>query len=138
LVPACTAVRVEPVDPTMRVSHVCIEDNPSVIVAGFVQIIRDGFSRHGVSTEVFSGSPPAGCELTLTYTARQSWDFVSYLSHAELRLLKAGSQVAYAEYHLRAKGGLSPMKWKSTASKMGPVVDRLLETSSRVSAPASG
>lgn len=127
LVEACTAIHVEPLDPSPRVTHVCIENNPKVVVADFLDVVRDGFSRHGISTEVYSGTVPGGCDFTLTYTARQSWDFTTYLSHAELWLWKEGKRVGYAEYHLRGKGGYSMKKWQSTTTKMGPVLDRLLE-----------
>jgi hypothetical protein len=126
LMQACTAIHIEPVDPSSRVTHVCIENNPKVVVPDFLDVIRDGFDRHGISTEVYSGAAPDSCEFTLTYTARQSWDFTSYLSQAELRMWKGGRRVAYAEYHLRGKGGYSMKKWQSTAAKMEPVLDRLL------------
>ena len=69
--------------------------------------MRDGFSRHGITTEIFSGATPAHCEFVLTYTARRSWDIGTYLSIAELRLDRRGQQAGYAEYRLRGKGGLS-------------------------------
>lgn len=106
--------------------HVCIQDNPKVAVQDFVTIVRDGFDRHGISTEVIAGSAPERCEYLLTYTALRSWDFSPYLSHAELRIERGGRQVAYAEYHLKGKGGLALNKWASTKSKMDPVIDELL------------
>jgi hypothetical protein len=123
----CTSIRVQPVESAASVKHVCIQDNPKVIVSDFVPVVRDGFARHGISTEVYSGEAPAGCDLILTYTARRSWDFAPYLSHAELRLESKGQQVAYAEYHLRGKGGYSLMKWQGTKKKMDPVIDELLQ-----------
>ena len=57
----------------------------------------------------------------------RSWDFVTYLSHAELRIEREGRQVAFAEYHLIGKGGLSLMKWASTKEKMDPVIDELFK-----------
>jgi hypothetical protein len=122
----CTAIRVQPVEPAATVKHVCIQDNPKVIVTDFLPVVIDGFARHGISTEVYSGQTPEGCEFVLTYTARRSWDFAPYLSHAELRLESKGRQVAYAEYHLRGKGGYSLMKWQGTKKKMDPVIDELL------------
>jgi hypothetical protein len=122
----CTAVTVRPVDKAAGLKHVCIQDNPKVTVSDFVTVIRDGFDRHGISTEVISGSPPANCEYLLTYTALRSWDFSPYLSHAELRIERGGRQVAYAEYHLRGKGGFALTKWAGTKSKMDPVIDELL------------
>jgi hypothetical protein len=92
-----------------------------------LSVLRDGFERHGISTEVHSGEAPSTCEFILTYTARQSWDFVTYLSHAELRIEQQGRTVASAEYHLRGKGGFSLLKWQGTRTKMDPVIDELLE-----------
>ncbi len=123
---ACTSVTVTPVAPGVRMSHVCIKDNPQVIVSDFVPVVRDGFSRHGVTTNIFSAElPPIGCEYVLTYTALRSWDFAPYLSHAELRIEKSGRQIAYGEFHLRGKGGLDASKWTGTKSKMDPVIDKL-------------
>lgn len=123
----CTAIHVQAVDPSAKLLHVCIQENPMVEVSDFIQVIRDGFDRHGISTEVFSGSKPDRCEYILTYTALRSWDLTPYLSHAELRLEKDGRQVAYAEYHLRGKGGFSLMKFQGTKDKIDPVIDEMLK-----------
>ena len=123
----CTSIQVQPIDRSVNLKHVCIQENPKVIVADFVTVLRDGFDRHGISSEVFSGAKPERCEYVLTYTALQSWDFSTYLSHAELRLESKGRKVAYAEYHLSGKGGFSLMKWQSTKTKMDPVIDDLLK-----------
>jgi hypothetical protein len=69
---------------------------------------------------------PEHCDAILTYTARRSWDFVTYLSHAEIWLELDGLTVGYAKYHLRAKGGFSLLKWRGTRSKIDPVLDELL------------
>lgn len=61
----------------------------------------------------------------MTYTALQSWDFTTYLSHAELRLYKENLRIGYGIYHLDG-GGLSLMKWGSVKSKMTPVVNEML------------
>jgi len=123
----CTAVSVRPVEPAAQLKHVCIENNPKVTVPGFLDVIKEGFERHGISTETYSAATPENCEYTLNYTARRSWDFVPYLSVAELDLRKNGTEIASADYHLRMKGGLSLMKWKGTKSKMDPVIDELLK-----------
>jgi hypothetical protein len=127
LLSACTSVTVRPVDPSLNMRLVCIQENPKVQVSDFVQVVRDGFDRHGIATEVFAGQRSEKCEYTLTYTALRSWDFTPYLSHAELRIEKNGRQVAYAEYHLIGKGGLSLTKWASTKEKIDPVIDALLK-----------
>lgn len=123
----CTAINVRAVDPSVQLLHVCIQENPKVKVSDFIQVLRDGFDRHGISTEVFSGSKPDRCEYMLTYTALRSWDITPYLSVAELRLEKDGRQVAYAEYRLRGKGGFSLMKFQGTKAKIDPVIDEMLK-----------
>lgn len=127
LLSACTSVIVRPVDSSLGIRHVCIQENPKVLVSDFIPVVRDGFDRHGIATEVYSGTKPEKCEYTLTYTALRSWDFAPYLSHAELRLEKDGRQIGYGEYHLKGKGGLSLTKWASTKEKMDPVLDGLLK-----------
>jgi hypothetical protein len=127
LAAGCTSISVRPVDHSLGMRHVCIQENSRVRVVDFVPVLRDGFDRHGVATEVFTGLKPERCEYVLTYTALRSWDFSPYLSHAELKIEKDGRQVAYAEYHLKGKGGLSLTKWASTREKMDPVIDELFK-----------
>lgn len=122
----CTAVTVKPVDPSLAINYVCIENNPRVIVTDFVDVLRDGFNRHGIATELTSGGRLRQCEYVLRYTALQSWDMAKYLSHAELRLESNGRQIASADYHLKGKGGFSLTKWGDTKTKMDPVIDELL------------
>jgi hypothetical protein len=122
----CTSISVQPLDISPRPTHVCIESNPKVLVTDFVPVVQDGLTRHGMSSQVFRGVPPANCDLVLSYTARRSWDFAPYLAQAELWLRQDGKQVGYAEYHLVGGGGLSLMKWQGTKTKMDPVIDQLL------------
>lgn len=126
---ACTAVSVKPVNQTEHaVSHVCIQENPKVIVAQFVESIESGLSRHGISSERYtSDKPPDHCVYTLTYVARQNWDVATYLWLAKLELRKGAQLIGTADYHLRNKGGLSLNKWASVETKMAPVMDQLLK-----------
>lgn len=126
---ACTSVKVRQPTGMVRGSNVCIVNNPKVAVPDFVDIVRDGFNRHGYLTTVVNEQEAKACTYTLTYTALRSWDMATYLSHAELRLWQGGSQIGYAEYHLKGKGGLSLAKWKGAKSKMDPVIDQLLSSS---------
>ena len=126
VVSGCTSITVRPIEAKARLKHVCIQENPKVWVADFLPVLRDGLSRHGISSDVYTGAAPEDCKFILNYTARRSWDFAPYLSHAEVRLEADGLQVAYAEYHLKGGGGFSLMKWQSTKTKMDPVIDRLL------------
>ena len=69
---ACTSVTVRPVDHSLGIRSVCIQENPRVQVSDFVSVIREGFNRHGIGSEVFSGTKPETCEYILTYTALRS------------------------------------------------------------------
>ena len=122
----CTSITMRPIEATQQLEHSCIQENPKVLVEDFVPVLRDGLSRHGISSEVYTGTAPPHCEFLLTYTALRRWDFAPYMSHAELRLETEGRQVAFAEYHLRGGGGFSLMKWQRTKAKMDPVIDELL------------
>jgi len=122
----CTAIDVRKIDARHKISHVCIEENPKVIVPGFVAVVENGFVRHGISTEMYSGEMPSHCEYKLTYTALRSWDFVTYLSHAELRLYRGSERIGFGQFHLVGKGGFALTKWRGVKSKMDPVIDELL------------
>lgn len=126
----CTSVNVKPVAKSAALQQVCIINNPKVIVSDFIPVLRDGFSRHGIATSIVEQSQSNTCDVTLTYTALRSWDFKPYLSHAELRLWRAGNQIGSAIYHLKGGGGFALNKWASTKTKMDPVVDQLLGTQS--------
>jgi hypothetical protein len=121
---ACTSVKVKPVDASLNIQNVCIQENQKVTLDGFIPMLEEGFARHGISTRVIPDHRT--CEFVLTYTALRSWDVTVYLSHAELHLLHNGQEIASAEYHLRAKGGFSLTKFKRVQSKMDPVIDELL------------
>lgn len=122
----CTSVQVEPL--ASAPTFMCIKHNPKVMVSDFVSVLRQGFSRHGIETRLYTGAiPRAECAYLVTYSARRSWDFAPYLSQADVQVLGPDRrQLASAEYHLRGKGGLSMMKWQGTEVKMGPVIDQLL------------
>lgn len=122
----CTGISVKPVEKSQKMTHVCIKNNPKVIVRGFVGILENGFKKHHITTEIFTDDVPKHCEFYLEYTALRSWDVAPYLSHAELKLYKGTDVIGSAEYHLHLKGGLSLTKWKGTATKMEPVIDQLL------------
>lgn len=123
----CTTVNVASIDKSYKISHVCIEKNPKVIVDEFLPVVRDEFSNHGITTEVYEGNVvPKKCTYHMTYTAFQTWDIAMYMHHAELKLFKGTTRIGDAEYHLNGKGGFAPTKWASTKEKMKPVIDKLL------------
>ncbi|PCC98326.1 Sbal_3080 family lipoprotein [Halopseudomonas pelagia] len=122
----CTSIQVQPISTQTMPEQICIEENPKVIVADFLSVVRSRIEYHDIGTQVFENEIPAGCEYTMTYTALKNWDVTTYLHHAELRLEHHGRKVGFAQYHLKGKGGLDLTKWKSTKAKMDPVVDELL------------
>ncbi|MDI6741560.1 MAG: Sbal_3080 family lipoprotein [Smithella sp.] len=127
LVFGCTTMTVRPVDKSLKVKHTCIKDGEQMCLDGqMIGVIRDGFDRHGVTTQIYSGDLPSDCENHLSYYCEVTWDLATYMKHAELRLYQGNAQIGYAEYHLRGGGGLSLMKWQSTKTKMDPVIDELL------------
>jgi hypothetical protein len=123
---ACTSITVEPLRSEEGARLVCVEDNPEVLVADFLKVVRAGFKRHGIDTLVFDEAAPAECELILQYTALRSWDLTPFLSHAELSLERDGVEVARGVFHLRGKGGYALTKYQSTSTKMDPVIDPML------------
>jgi hypothetical protein len=70
---------------------------------------------------------PPGCDYVLTYSGTMWWDFTTYLNHAEFRVQdRSYRQVGFGEYQLAGNGGFDLRKWRSTESKVGPVLDELL------------
>jgi len=147
----CTSVTVRPLEASYNVKHICIKENPKVEVDDFAQVIAEDLKRHNITSEFIALSPtaktkvqdedesfpdqyymditpsPDSCDFNLTYTARRSWDFVTYLSSADIAISDKNSRIAHAHYHLKGKGGLSPLKWQGVKTKIDPVMDKLLE-----------
>ncbi|OUS30874.1 hypothetical protein A9Q99_05025 [Gammaproteobacteria bacterium 45_16_T64] len=126
-VSGCTSIKVNQVDASHNITHVCIENNPKVLVKEFVPVIVNAMSNHFITTERYYAETPSHCKFRLTYTARRSWDLSPYLSHAQLKLFDKNRQIGFAQYHLIGGGGFDFSKWNSVESKMVPVVDRLLK-----------
>ncbi len=127
LVGGCTSVQIKPINlaNNVPIQEVCIVNNPQVEVPNFQSIVDDRIRTHGIRTKIINNVSKNSCPYKLYYSARRSWDFVTYLSWAELKLYKDSILVGSAEYKLRGKGGLSLMKWQSVETKMNPVVDEL-------------
>ncbi|MDO7926147.1 Sbal_3080 family lipoprotein [Pseudomonas sp. KFB-139] len=121
----CTSIQVEPL--AVRPVNICIEQNPKVLVTDFVSVVQSGLASRGIKSDVYM-HVPASCEYRMTYVAYRTWDFVPYLSSADLEIWdREKRRVGAAHYHLRGKGGLSMAKWQGTETKMAPVLDQLLK-----------
>jgi len=124
LVSGCTTITVLQVNNASEIKHVCIQDGQQICSDGrMLGVIREGFDRHGIATQVYTGNLPSQCEYNLSYMCERSWDFATYLKHAEMRLYKGITQIGYVEYDC---GVYSLMKWQSTRTKMDPFIDELL------------
>ena len=122
----CTSISVKAVAAEHRIEHICIQNNPRVTVSDFVPVMQEGFQAHGISSKVVANPVGAECLFTAIYTARRSWDMATYLSEAQIDILRDGRNIASANYHLKGKGGLSLNKWVGTRTKILPVIDQLL------------
>ena len=122
----CTSVTVKPVSAENRIEHICIEDNPRVQVGDFVDVMKEGFQKHGITSQVYKDNAPAKCLYTSTYTARRTWDMAMYMTDAQIDILRDGRPIASANYHLKGKGGFALNKWAGTRTKILPVIDTLL------------
>ena len=127
LLAACVSISVKPVDSKVSIQHVCIEDNPKVVVSDFMQALRDGFDRNGISSEIYTGTKSTNCEYQVTYTANKKWALAGfYLSHAEIRIEKDGRYVASATYNSK---GLANGSFTTTKEAIDPVMDEMLKKS---------
>ena len=122
----CTAVSVNAVAAVHRIDHIRIENNPRVTISDFVSVMQEGFQAHGISSQVVAKPEQPSCVYSATYTARRSWDFATYLSEAQIDILREGRNIASANYHLRGKGGFALTKFEGTRAKILPVIDQLL------------
>lgn len=122
---ACTAIDVKPISGENKISHICIQENPKVIVRDFLPAIENILDSYLITSDVYSGRVPGDCEYRMQYVAYKKWDLATYLTDAEVKVYKQDQQIGYGLYHLRGGGGFSLMKWMGSKSKMTPVMDQL-------------
>ncbi len=127
---ACTSVNVNPVSAGDTIKTVYIERNPKVEVDDFLDVLVGGFARHGIASKVVDDTANIKGQYIVTYVAWRNWDLAPYLRDAVITITKDDRIVGHAEYHLVGKGGLSPLKWEGTKTKMDPVIDQLLQSTS--------
>lgn len=123
----CVSSNVVPIPGIYEMKHVAIEENDKVIVSDLLDVIRDRFDKHGITTEVIKPYDQEKHEYIMVYVGYRKWDIVSYLRHAEIRIRKNGKLIGEGEYHLFGGGGLDLRKFYSTRTKMDPVIDELLK-----------
>lgn len=113
----------------MQLKNVCIEENVKVIVKDFLPLLIETLHEHNIKTQRYLGrNAEQNCDYFLRYTALQSWDYVPYLSFAEIILLDHNlNQQGYAKYELLLKGGYDFRKYKSVRQKIKPLVQELFQ-----------
>ncbi|MDO5102357.1 MAG: Sbal_3080 family lipoprotein [Lautropia sp.] len=122
LIAGCSTINnVTPASKSENIQQVCIVNNPKVKYSEAQEVIREGFGRRGISTTVVKSQD--ACPISLTYTARRSWHFASYLGRFEMHLWKDGIKIASAEY---AQRHWDPTKWGNTRGRMEAMVNKLL------------
>ncbi|UUQ67269.1 Sbal_3080 family lipoprotein [Pseudomonas fuscovaginae UPB0736] len=122
----CTNVKVEPIASQYKISRLCIEENPKVVVGDFVDGLQMLLRRHSIESQLYTAPVPSSCEYRLTYTAIRSWDLSPYLSDATVRIFKGDQQIGFGHYNLTGEGGFDLSKIASVEEKMAPVINQLL------------
>ena len=124
----CVTKKVIPLEKKYNIQKVCIEENLKVIVKELLPIISETFNEHGIKTQLYKGKgQDDGCQYIVKYTALQSWDYIPYVSVAQIVLLDQHlNKIGYAKYDLFLKGGYDFRKYKSVRSKIKPLIEELL------------
>jgi hypothetical protein len=134
----CTSVNVRPVTSGEQITEVVIRRNPKVAVDDFLDVLIDGFRRHGIASKIISEDVELKDTYVVNYVAYRNWDMAPYLTDATISIDRNGRRVAEAQYHLKLKGGLALTKWQGTRTKIDPVMDQLLTGIAPAAAPSTG
>ena len=124
LIQGCTVINTAPLEP--GISYVCIERNPDVIREDFLPAVIDGFYRHGLSVEIYTGQTPPGCDAVATYVAYQTWDMGMVMHSADVWIHQDHELIGHASFELKQGGGFSLLKWRGSEYKFGPAMDQML------------
>jgi hypothetical protein len=116
--------KVSPLSADLAVQNVCIERNPAVAVQDFLPVVENGFTRHGISHQVYLDDFPENCDAVVRYTALRSWDVTPFLRTANIDVFKDSRKVAWIDYY--HPHGFNPSKWASVEEKIGPLMDKML------------
>ena len=120
-----------------QITKVYVEDNPKVLMKGFLPEVVTQVQALGFETEVYSGIPPKDAKHTLAFTANWRWDMAMYLFYFQATLMENGRILGTAEYDARMGGG-NPGKFGATAEKIKPLLRQLFSPVTRgSSAPAA-
>lgn len=118
---------VQPIAAGTQLSPLCIEENPKVLMDGFLPELREQVESKGISTKVYTAQSriPDDCSAIAGYTANWRWDFVMWLTYANITVYANNKQVGRAEYDAR-DGNARLDKFGPTRNKLKSVIDPLL------------
>ncbi len=126
----CNSYRVTPLPYDANLKEVYLIDNPDVIVFGFKKQLMKEFNKRGIAVvQVSSRAKVPSDKYSVSYVARQSWDCTTYLSEADIEILKENFLMADGEYeHIGRSFSLDVFtKWRGLEYKMAPLYNELLK-----------
>ncbi len=95
--------------------------------AEFSEELRSALESRAMSLKMLPpGSPLDSCPVTISYNAKWSWDFVTYMAWAEILVYRDGKKAGDALYAApRAGWAMTFRIYESTKSKVDTMVDQL-------------
>jgi hypothetical protein len=105
---------------------ICIINKPDVREEVQKELVA-ALGRRSLASKVLNpGSPVSSCPVTLTYDAKFSWDFVTYMAWAEVIVYQQGVRSGDALYSAPRGGwALTTRIYESTESKVETMVKQL-------------
>jgi hypothetical protein len=105
--------------------EICVLEDTAVFHEFRVALQQSLTRRRFIVRTVTSGASQ-DCPLTLTYTARQSWDFVVYMATADISVYRRGAAVGQATYRAPTAGwSMTTEIYEPTQSKVDAMIARL-------------
>ncbi|MDF1874753.1 hypothetical protein JHD48_03265 [Sulfurimonas sp. SAG-AH-194-I05] len=122
---------IEPESTTSYVNnleHVCVANNPYFKADRIDETIKEVFYKHGLRTSFYKKDAiPASCNHRVYYTHNGIFDTEPYLNQIDITMYKNKQEIGSVEYVLENTGGVNTDKFKSTKSKLTPVLEKLLK-----------
>ncbi len=107
-------------------TELCIVDKEDVRTEFKEEMLR-AIEARGITPRVIAaGSGVDTCPWVLTYNAKWSWDFVTYMAWAEMKVYRDGKWEGQAVYDApRAGWSMNVRIYESTRTKVNTMVDGL-------------
>lgn len=109
-----------------QISKLCIKNNPSLFMEGFLPEIKKQIEQKEIPTQVVDKYEKNNCPQILEYTANWRWDIVMYLYYAELKVYEDNQLLGLAVYDAKW-GGARLDKFGTTSGKVEPLINELFK-----------